>query len=107
MVLNPETALDAIDGCIKFADFFLLMTVHPGFGGQLFMNETLEKINKLYGIITKLGMGQFIQVDGGINSQTMRDCFNAGARDFVAGSSIFNHPRGIQQAVLEMRESIK
>ncbi len=107
LVLNPETVIDEIEGCIKLADFFLIMTVNPGFGGQLFMNETLEKISKLHEIIFKLGLGQFIQVDGGINANTMRACYNVGARDFVAGSSIFNHSRGIQQAILEMRESIK
>jgi len=107
LVINPETDLDLIEGSLIFADFFLIMTVHPGFGGQLFINETLQKIAALNEIIKQLGIAQFIQVDGGINPETLPACYHAGARDFVAGNSIFNHPRSIQEAVLELRESIK
>jgi ribulose-phosphate 3-epimerase len=107
LVINPETALETIENSIEFADFFLVMTVHPGFGGQKFITETLPKITALKGKLSLLDAKKFIQVDGGINSQTARSCFQAGARDFVAGNSIFNHPRGIQQAVAEIRAALK
>ncbi len=107
LVINPETDLVLIEGSLIFADFFLIMTVHPGFGGQKFISETLGKIVALNENIKLLGMAQFIQVDGGINPKTLPVCYRAGARDFVAGNSIFNHPRSIQDAVLEMRESVK
>lgn len=107
LVINPETGLSSIDGSLDSADFFLIMTVHPGFGGQLFMRETLEKIVTLNDRLKVLGMEKFIQVDGGINHKTLPTCYYAGARDFVAGNTIFNHPRSIQDAVLELRESVK
>jgi ribulose-phosphate 3-epimerase len=107
LVINPETPLQAIGGSIAFADFFLLMTVHPGFGGQNFMDETLPKISSLRDKLESRGDKKLIQVDGGISSQTAPACFQAGARDFVAGNSIFNHPGGILAGVKDLREAIK
>ncbi len=85
VALNPATPLEMITEVIDDVDMILLMTVNPGFGGQDFINSTLEKIAALREIAPKLD----IQVDGGINPQTARMCVEAGANILVAGSYIF------------------
>ena len=85
VALNPATPLEMITEVIDDVDMILLMTVNPGFGGQDFINSTLEKIAALREIAQKLD----IQVDGGINPQTARMCVEAGANILVAGSYIF------------------
>lgn len=107
LVLNPGTPASAAIPLLSEADRFLIMTVHPGFGGQKFMPEMLEKIRELSAQITALGLDKKIQVDGGINQETARLCYAAGARDFVAGNSLFNHPQGIRKGVEEIRRSIQ
>jgi ribulose-phosphate 3-epimerase len=107
LVINPETPLSSIGEYLAKADYFLIMTVHPGFGGQSFMHETLPKIVNLSEKLGGLGLDKIIQVDGGISAETAPDCYKAGARDFVAGKFIFNHPQGIQAGVNELRQAIK
>ena len=83
--LNPETPLAKIKNVLSLADFFLVMAVHPGFGGQHFIPGVLSKIRKLRSIFD----GD-IAVDGGINESTAGDAVGAGATILAAGSYIFN-----------------
>jgi ribulose-phosphate 3-epimerase len=103
LVLNPDTPIKEIDNYLSVANHFLVMTVHPGFGGQSFMNGMLEKINDLSNRLDMLGFSKTIQVDGGIHRETAMACFQAGARDFIAGNAIFNHPGGIEAGVQQIR----
>lgn len=85
IALRPATPLTAIEDVLKEVDLVLLMTVEPGFGGQKFLPEVLDKIQELH----KAHPHLMIQVDGGINEETGKHCREAGASNLVAGSYIF------------------
>ena len=88
-VLNPATSLSAIDWVLPDLDFVLIMSVNPGFGGQSFINSSLDKIRKLKKNIDDHGYQALIEVDGGVNSKTVVDVRQAGADVLVAGSAVF------------------
>ncbi len=92
IVLNPSTPLSSIDWILGYVDFVLIMSVNPGFGGQSFIPNTLNKITLLSQSIQKKELPVLIQVDGGVNKKTIADISRAGADVFVAGSAIFNSP---------------
>lgn len=89
VVLNPGTPASFIEPVLAIADMVLVMTVNPGFGGQVFIAEMLEKIEKLAAYRRENNLDFLIQVDGGINEETIERCHEAGADVFVAGSNIF------------------
>ena len=90
LVLNPASSLTYLDNCIDSIDMILLMSVNPGFGGQKFIDSTLNKITKVRSLIDKTGNDIRLEVDGGINIDNIADVAKAGADTFVAGSAIFN-----------------
>lgn len=93
ITLRPKTSLEEIKPFLHLVDLVLVMTVEPGFGGQTFMHEQIEKIITLKRWReNKLG-NYLIEVDGGINSQTAKLCIQAGADTLVAGHAIFNGPK--------------
>lgn len=85
IAINPDTPVSEIDDVISDVDLVLVMSVQPGFGGQPFREEVLEKVRSLRGAHPKL----MIQMDGGINADTAAACREAGANNLVAGSSVF------------------
>jgi len=87
--LNPATPLTAVEWILTDLDFVLIMTVNPGFGGQQFIPASIEKINQLHTMINNQGCAAFIEVDGGINGDTVAAVRKAGAKVLVAGSAIF------------------
>lgn len=89
-VLNPATPLTSLDHILEDLDFVLIMSVNPGFGGQKFIASSIEKIRRLKSTIDEKGLDTLIQVDGGVNGDTILDISRAGADVFVAGSAIFN-----------------
>lgn len=90
VVLNPGTAVDAIDNVIDLVDLVLVMSVNPGFGGQTFITSQLKKIEAVANRIAKTGREIALEVDGGINPQTARQAVNAGANVLVAGTAVFS-----------------
>lgn len=92
VALNPATPLTCLEWIIEELDFVLLMSVNPGFGGQKFIQSTLDKIEQLAALIEETGSRAIIQVDGGVGPTTINDVAKAGATSFVAGSAIFNTP---------------
>ncbi|MFD0943284.1 ribulose-phosphate 3-epimerase [Savagea faecisuis] len=90
VVLNPHTPIEAILPILSEVDLVLFMTVNPGFGGQAFIPEVLDKVSALRAIIDEKGYDIDIEIDGGINEETIQDAVRAGANVFVAGSAIFN-----------------
>ena len=92
LAVNPETAFEEFVGFLPDIDMVLLMTVHPGFGGQEFMSEVVPKIRRTKDAITAGGLSVAIEVDGGIDEETAPIVAEAGASVFVAGSAIFNDP---------------
>jgi ribulose-phosphate 3-epimerase len=89
VALNPATPLSALDEAIKFADYVLLMSVNPGFGGQEFIPESLEKVRRLRKMIDERGLKTRIEIDGGINAENIPEVAGAGAEIIVSGSAIF------------------
>jgi ribulose-phosphate 3-epimerase len=89
VVLNPSTTLSSIEWVLDDVEFVLMMSVNPGFGGQTFIRNSLDRIRQLRSLINKNGSKTLIQVDGGVNEKTIADISNAGADIFVAGSAIF------------------
>jgi ribulose-phosphate 3-epimerase len=93
LAINPETPYEAIDPFLADADLILCMTVHPGFGGQQFMAEVLPKIARTRAELDRRGLGADLEVDGGIDEDTVAAVVHAGARVLVAGSAIFGAER--------------
>ncbi len=89
LAFNPETSYEMVTKFIGKTDLILMMTVNPGFGGQKFMPEVLEKVTRLKRDIDQLGEKVDIQVDGGIDEKTGKLAKDAGANIFVAGTSLY------------------
>ncbi len=104
--LNPGTSLAVVDEALPIVDLVLLMTVDPGFGGQLFIKGMEAKIARLRHILDERGLGAELEVDGGITAETAPLAVRAGARVLVAGSAIFNRRESVAEAMARMRESI-
>lgn len=90
VVLNPHSPVSLLEDILPSCDLVLLMSVNPGFGGQKFIPETYQKIERLRKMIDKKGLSTLIEVDGGVNLHNARDLFNAGANVLVAGNAVFN-----------------
>ena len=90
ITLRPKTKLDEIKPFLAFIDLVLIMTVEPGFGGQSFMHDQLEKVSWLKSYRDKNKLNYLIEIDGGVNEQTAQLCWEAGADVLVAGSAVFN-----------------
>ena len=89
LAVNPETPFEAAEPYLDQIDLLLLMTVHPGFGGQTFMHEVMPKVAQAREAIDRRGLRVALQVDGGINEETAPVAAAAGADTFVAGNAIF------------------
>ncbi|EKN64107.1 ribulose-phosphate 3-epimerase [Neobacillus bataviensis LMG 21833] len=92
VVLNPATPVETIQHVIGDIDMVLLMSVNPGFGGQKFIPEVLPKIRKVKDMADQKGFAIEIEIDGGVNPETAKQCIDAGANVLVAGSAIYNQP---------------
>ena len=92
VTLNPATPLVAVEHSLDQVDQVLLMTVNPGFGGQAFIDSVIPKIKALREIIDQRGLAVDLEVDGGINAETIGEVAQAGANVFVAGSAVFSTP---------------
>lgn len=90
IVINPATPVSLLEDIIYMVDMVLVMTVNPGYGGQSFIPETLNKIRTLDRWKKEKNLDFLIEVDGGINPETIKECAEAGAEVFVAGSYVFN-----------------
>lgn len=89
VALNPATPLSAVAWVLDMVDYFLIMSVNPGFGGQAFIESSLDKIRQLRTMLDDRGLSALIQVDGGVNGKTIARISEAGADCFVAGSAIY------------------
>lgn len=86
----PETAVEKVEGLLEKIDMLLIMSVHPGFGGQKFIPESLDKIRAARKMMEEQNLNVDIQVDGGIYLTNVREVLDAGANVIVAGSAVFN-----------------
>jgi ribulose-phosphate 3-epimerase len=90
VVLNPHTPVHVLDAILPYADYILLMSVNPGFGGQKFIEGSVDKVRELRRLIDQQKLNTMIQVDGGINVHNAPALIQAGANILVAGSAVFN-----------------
>ena len=104
VVINPGTPASAVHPVLHLVDLVLVMTVNPGYSGQTFLPETLSKVEKIHQWITEDNLPVDLQVDGGINAQTLPQALAAGANVFVTASAIFKHPDGIPAGIRALRE---
>jgi ribulose-phosphate 3-epimerase len=89
LTLNPETPFDAVVPYLEEIDILLFMSVHPGFGGQAFIPEVLDKVRAARGLVDERSLSVELEIDGGINEETAPLAAAAGADILVAGSAIF------------------
>ena len=92
VTLNPHTPICMLEDIIQDLDLVMLMSVNPGFGGQKFIEHSIQKTQKLRELIDKTGSKALIEIDGGVNRQTGKRLKDAGADILVAGSAIFGAP---------------
>ena len=93
LALNPDTPFEAVEPYLDQVDLVLCMTVFPGFGGQSFIAEVMDKVTQVRAAVVENGFALDIEVDGGIDPETAPVAARAGANVFVAGSAVFGHPR--------------
>lgn len=103
VVLNPATPINTIKHVLGDIDMVLLMSVNPGFGGQKFIPETIEKIKELKALIEEKNLNVLIEVDGGVKTNNIKEIVDAGADVLVAGSAIFGDD--INKAVKGLRDA--
>ncbi|MGY3568531.1 ribulose-phosphate 3-epimerase [Vibrio sp. SCSIO 43135] len=105
VVLNPATPLSCLDYIMDKVDMILLMSVNPGFGGQSFIPNTLDKLRAVRKMIDESGRDIRLEIDGGVKVDNIREIAEAGADMFVAGSAIFNQPN-YKEVIDEMRAEL-
>ena len=105
VVLNPSTPVQTLEWIIDHVDYVLIMSVNPGFGGQAFIENSLEKIRALRQLIQQKNLKTLIEIDGGVNGETITDIATAGVDVFVAGSAIFGS-RDYQATINAFRQKI-
>ena len=106
VVLNPSTPVQSLDWILEDVDYVLIMSVNPGFGGQKFIPNILNKIREVRRAIQSRNLNTLIEVDGGVNEDTIADIAAAGADVFVSGSAIFGS-RDYKKTIGSFREKIR
>lgn len=104
--LNPATPLAVLDEVLPLVDMVLIMTVNPGFGGQVFISSMLDKIARMRQIMEQRKSGAELEVDGGITKETAPLVVKAGANVLVAGSAVFSAAKSIRAAMEELRGAL-
>lgn len=107
VVLNPGTPADCVDYVMDMVDMILVMSVNPGFGGQSFIPNQLDKISVLRDKIEATGRDIILEVDGGVNPVTAQQCIAAGATALVAGSAVFKGAGSYAENIAALRPSAK
>lgn len=105
VVLNPSTPVKSLEWILEYVDYVLIMGVNPGFGGQVFIPNSIGKIKALHQQIQDRGLAVLIEVDGGVNENTIAEISSAGVDIFVAGSAIFGS-KDYQKTFQSFRQKI-
>ncbi len=104
VTLNPATPLEALSGILPDVDLVLIMSVNPGFGGQSYIPASTAKIARLRQMLDDLGSSAELEVDGGVNTTTIRQVVEAGATVLVAGSAVFNQRATVAENISHLRQ---
>jgi ribulose-phosphate 3-epimerase len=107
VTLNPSTHLSAIDEVLPLADLVLVMSVNPGFGGQKFIESSVDKVARLRRRLDELGLLAELEVDGGVTAENAPRVVEAGADVLVAGAAVFNEKESVSQAMGRIRDSLR
>ena len=99
IVLNPHTPAESLEYLLEYIDMVLLMSVNPGFGGQKFIPNVLDKAKRLKDMIEQINPECLIEIDGGVSDKNIQEIKDAGIDIAVAGSFVFKHPKGYQEAI--------
>jgi len=102
-VLNPTTAVDSLQWVLEYIDLVLIMSVNPGFGGQAFIPNSVDKIRNVHQMLEERDLTVFLEVDGGVNDRTISSVAGAGANVFVAGSAVFGN-KDYAKAIRQLRK---
>lgn len=105
--INPSTPVSTLEEIISEVDLVLLMSVNPGFSGQSYISSCTGKIKKLREMLDSCGSSADLEVDGGVNIETVCEVVGAGANSIVAGSAVFNEKNSVSENVRILREKIK
>ncbi|MGH2582717.1 MAG: ribulose-phosphate 3-epimerase [Anaerolineales bacterium] len=105
VAINPETPARTLQPALAHADLILVMSVHPGYAGQEFIHEVLPKVSDLRKMLTETKSEAIIEMDGGIDHETLPLGVTAGADAFVAASAVFKHPEGIAAGMQSLRSA--
>lgn len=106
VAISPATPISALEEVIADLDQALVMTVNPGFGGQVFIEAMLSKISRMRALIDERGLSADLQVDGGISATTAASVARAGANVLVAGSAVYNDRMSVAESIARIRRSI-
>jgi ribulose-phosphate 3-epimerase len=106
VALNPGTPVESLGEVVHLLNLVLVLGTNPGFSGQSWLPEMAGKISRVAQFLKQAGSSAIIQVDGGMTAQTLPGAFQAGARAFVSGSAIFNHPGGIAAGLKSLRDAV-
>ena len=105
--VNPATSIHALDEILPEVDLVLLMTVNPGYGGQKFIETTLDKISRMRAEMNRRGVKAELEVDGGINLETAPRVVKAGAGVLVAGAAVFSSGKSVKESITDLRTSLR
>ena len=105
VVLNPSTPLSAIEWVLEDVDYVMIMSVNPGFGGQKFIPNSIDRVRALRKMVQDRGLSILIEIDGGVNEKTIKNISDAGVDVFVAGSAIFKS-QNYKETISKFRELI-
>ncbi len=103
--LNPATPVSVLEEVLSEVDLVLLMSVNPGFGGQSYIPSSTAKIRKLRQLMRECESAALVEVDGGVNAQTIREVVVAGADVLVAGSAVFNDRKSVAENLSDLRKA--
>lgn len=107
VAINPGTPASSIEAVLDMVDMVLIMTVNPGFSGQVFLPTAASKITHVRDLIQSKNLKTLIQVDGGISTETLPIVYKNGARVIVAATSVFKYPAGIHAGIQALRDSVR
>jgi ribulose-phosphate 3-epimerase len=103
VALNPGTPAAAIHSALTAADIVLVMSVNPGYSGQDFIADVLPKVHELRTRLAELGSPALIEIDGGVDAETLPKALEAGGQVFVAASAVYKHPQGVTAGMQALR----
>jgi ribulose-phosphate 3-epimerase len=103
VTLNPGTPVAALESVLHLADLVLVMSVNPGFSGGKFVPESFVRVAEVRKRLDALGSSAWLEVDGGVNAETLPKLKEAGANAFVAATAVFKHPQGIEAGIRALR----